>query len=293
MFKISIGLLVATGLMPAATVTYQYDASGRLTSAAYDNGTAVTYAYDKASNLLGRTVPGPTPQIKLNAVGNSATYTAPLVRGELATIYGSNLSLTTGSILSLPVPFTMGGVQVTVAGFPAPVYYVSPSQINFQVPFEAPTTGNVPVVTKLYGSASPAQLVPMAEYAPGIFAYVRTAGVIDPIVVHSANYTLVTPDNPASSGEGLTIYGTGAGTFDFPPPTGAAASGSTLAQTKITPSVTVGGAGAQVLFAGLAPGYVGLLQINITLPPTLPSGTLPMLIQFGTTAAPQVNLYVK
>ncbi|SRR5579883_345926 len=287
------GLLTAAALMQAATITYQYDSSGRLTSAAYDNGTTVTYSYDKASNLISRTVPGPTPRITVNAVGSAATYAPPLVPGELATLYGTNLSLTSGGILSLPVPFTLGGVQVTVGGFAAPVYYASPTQINFQVPFEAPVSGIAPVVVKLYGNASAPQQVPMAEYAPGLFAYARTAGVIDPIVVHASDYSLVTPANPAKAGENLVLYGTGVGTFDLPPATGAGASASPAAQTKVTPTVTVGGASAQVLFSGLAPGYVGLLQINITLPAQLPSGTLPMLIQYGTAAAPQVNLYVK
>lgn len=52
-------LLIAAGLIPAATIEYQYDASGRLLSASYDNGTLVTYAYDNAGNLLSRSVSSP------------------------------------------------------------------------------------------------------------------------------------------------------------------------------------------------------------------------------------------
>jgi YD repeat-containing protein len=52
-------LLIAAGLIPAATIMYEYDASGRLLSASYDNGTVVTYAYDNAGNLLSRSVSSP------------------------------------------------------------------------------------------------------------------------------------------------------------------------------------------------------------------------------------------
>ena len=77
----------------------------------------------------------------------------------------------------------------------------------------------------------------------------------------------------------LIIYAMEVGTFDNPPATGAPAPASPLANSKVTPSVTVGGAAAQVFFAGLIPGNGGLVQINIQLPATLPSGnTLPLTI---------------
>lgn len=294
MLRLSTGLLLAAALATAAGVTYQYDAAGRLTSATYDNGTVVTYTYDKAGNLLGRTIPGPAPQIAAGGVGNAATYVAPLVRGELATIVGQNLSQVTASAASLPLPTSMSGVQVTVGGVPAPLYFISPGQINFQVPFEAPTSGSVPVVVKLYGSTSAAQQVAMAEYAPAIYGYARTATVIDPIIVHAATYGLVTPDNPATAGESLIIFATGAGTFDVPPPaTGAAASATQLARTKVPPTVTVAGANATIQFSGLAPGFIGLLQINLALPADLPSGTQQLVLSFGAASASAVNLYVK
>jgi uncharacterized protein (TIGR03437 family) len=291
--RLFFGLLLAAAAASAASVSYTYDSVGRLLSATYDNGTVVTYTYDKAGNLLGRTIPGPAPQITANGVGNAATYVAPLVRGELATIVGQNLSQTTASATTLPLPTTMSGVQVTVNGILAPLYFISPGQINFQVPFEAPTTGSVPVVVKLYGGTSAAQQVAMTEYAPAIYGYARTATVIDPIVVHTATYALVSPDNPAAPGESLIIFATGAGTFDVAPPATGAAAGSQLAQTKITPTVTVAGTQAQIQFSGLAPGFIGLLQINLALPQTLPSGTQQLILAFGPAASAPANLYVK
>jgi len=291
--RILTGLLLAATIF-AANVTYSYDAAGRLLTATWDNGVVVTYTYDKAGNLLGRTVPGPAPQITANGIVNAASYTAPLVRGELAALFGQKLAASTASASFLPLPTSLAGVQVTVNGVLAPLYYVSPGQINFQVPLEAPVSGSAPVTVRLNGSVTSAQQVSMAEYSPAIYTYARTATLLDPIVVHATTYALVTPDNPASAGETLVIYATGAGTFDFPPATGAGASSTQLARTSVTPAVTVGGVSAAVGFSGLAPGYVGLLQLNIVLPAPLPgSGTLPLKVQFNPSASASANLYVR
>jgi uncharacterized protein (TIGR03437 family) len=295
MTKTATALLLTAALLLADTVVYKYDDTGRLISATYGNGAVVNYTYDGAGNLLSRGVPGTAPQISATGVVNAASYLAPLVRGELASLFGANLATGTFGAATLPLSTSLGGAQITVAGFPAPLVYVSPTQINFQVPFEAPASGSVPVVAAQSGlPPSPAQQVAMAEYAPGVFTYARTATVVDPIIVHGATNALVTPDNPASAGEVLVIYATGAGSFDNPPATGAAASAVLLANTAVLAGVTVGGTAAQVAFSGLTPGDVGLLQINITLPAPLPAGnTLPLVVRFGTASAPPVNLYVR
>jgi hypothetical protein len=150
----------------------------------------------------------------------------------------------------------------------------------------------VQVVATRDGTPSTAQTVTMAEYAPGVFTYARNATTLDPIIVH-LNNTLVTPSSPAAANEVLVIYATGAGTFDHPPATGAASPGSPVASARVTPTVTVGGVPAQVQFAGLTPGLVGLLQINIKLPTSLPAtATLPLAVQFGSASSPSVNLNV-
>jgi uncharacterized protein (TIGR03437 family) len=168
--------------------------------------------------------------------------------------------------------------------------YVSPTQINFQVPFESPIIGSVPVIVTRDGIPSASQSAVMAEYAPGLFTYARNATTLDPIIVHLDN-RLVTPADPASTNEFLIIYATGVGTFDNPAVTGAASPASPLASAKVLPTVSVGGAPVQVLFAGLTPGFVGLVQINIKLPATLPPGnSLPIVVQFPGGSSPSLNL---
>jgi uncharacterized protein (TIGR03437 family) len=294
--QLVVFFVALAGWLHADTVQYAYDAAGRLTNVTYANGTIIAYTYDKAGNLLKRSVTSPQssgPQISAGGVVNGASFQAPLARGELATIFGSNLASSTASASQLPLPTTLGGAQVSVAGTAAPLVYASPTQINFQVPFEAPTSGNVAVVVTVNGTPSPAQNAAMAEYAPGVFTYARTATVLDPIIVHGADNTLVTPGSPAAANEVLVIYATGVGSFDNPPATGTPAVGSPLARALVTPTVTVGSSSGAVIFAGLTPGFVGLVQVNVQLPGTLASGTQQLELAFGSSKAPAVNLYVK
>ena len=292
-YLLFILMLTVAGLR-ADTVQYSYDSAGRLVTATYSSGTAISYSYDKSGNLLSRSVTsaGSGPVITAGGIVNAASFTAPIARGSLATIFGTGLAGGVAQASTLPLQTTLGNVQVTVGGTPAPLIYVSPTQINFQVPFEAPTSGNAAVIVTNNGTPSAPQNAAMAEYAPGVFTYARTATALDPIIVHLDN-TLVSPSNPASANEVLVIYATGAGTFDHPPATGAPSPASPLANASVTPTVKVGGASASVSFAGLTPGYVGLLQINIQLPASLPSGSsLPLVVSFGTSASPAVNLAV-
>src|ERR1035441_10377040 len=75
---------------------------------------------------------------KPGGIGNAASYSTTLARGSLATIFGTNLSTSTVQALPLPWAKSLGGASVTVGGVAAPLYYASPTQINFHVPYEVP-----------------------------------------------------------------------------------------------------------------------------------------------------------
>ena len=203
---------------------------------------------------------GPIPLISTGGITNAAVAKTTLARGSLATIYGSNF--TTGGNTyqgqSLPLPLSLGGVYVTVAGIPAPLYYINSTQINYQVPLNVPAGNSAKVVVTVNGVPSAAATVAMADYALGIFSYFRTAAAYDPIIVHYKDNSFVTPSNPAVPGETLLIYATGIGKLNNPPLSGAGAPGGPLASAVDTPTITVGGAAVQVLFSGLTPGSVGL-----------------------------------
>jgi uncharacterized protein (TIGR03437 family) len=173
----------------------------------------------------------------------------------------------------LPLPTSVSGVTVSLAGRAVPLLYVGPSQANFQVPYETtPGTSNL-VVTANGVAGSPAS-VTVAAAAPGIFVYGNNWAV-----VLNQDYSLNGPSNPAKAGSYVMLYGTGAGAASPAVPTGSAAPASPLS-TVTNVTATVNGLPATVAFQGLAPDFVGLLQVNLQVP-ALPSGTYPVQIAAG------------
>jgi uncharacterized protein (TIGR03437 family) len=155
---------------------------------------------------------------------------------------------------------------------------VSPNQVNFQVPFQVPSSGTARVVvTAAAGVSNTSTSATLAEFAPGVF---RVSGD-QPIVLHS-DYSFVTANAPAHANEILILYGTGIGGLNNPPPTGAAAVSQPLATALVEPTITVAGLLARVLFTGLAPGFVGLVQINFQMP-AIPRGgpNEPLVLAYG------------
>jgi uncharacterized protein (TIGR03437 family) len=232
------------------------------------------------------------PQVGANGVGDAAAFGPRLVRGGLATAFGLNLATGTAEASTLPLPTSLGGASVTVNNIPAPLIYASPTQINFQIPFEVPAGSTASIVfnTSL-GPSQPVQ-VALADYAIGIFTYARTNVMRDPIVVHGDTNRLVAPGNEAAPGETVVAYATGVKVSNAPR-TGAGAPSSPLATAADIPTATLGGAPLRVAFAGLTPGFVGLVQLNLELPATLPSGNFPLLVQFPGDSPTPVNLAVR
>ncbi|MCH8268334.1 MAG: IPT/TIG domain-containing protein [Acidobacteria bacterium] len=193
--------------------------------------------------------------------------------GSIASLFGFNLSASTASADTVPLPTTLAGVRVTVNGVIAPLYFVSPEQINFQVPFETPLGPDVPIVVIRDEIPGPVWKATVELYALGVFTYEREPGVRDPIITH-ADGRLVTPSDPARPGEVVIVYGTGIGGLENSPPTGAASLQEPLATSLVEPQVILTGSSSEAagrsLFVGLAPGFVGLIQMNIQLPDIRP-----------------------
>lgn len=241
------------------------------------------------------TVTGATgnPTVSSNGIVSAAGSVQGVTRGSVGTIYGTALADAPSSATTVPLPTILRNVQVTVNGINAPLWYVGPGQINFQVPFEAPLQGQASVVVTRAGIASSPSSVALTPYAPSVFMYQRTVGVIDPIIVHASDQSLVTPENPAVPGEYLVVYGTGIGDLTTLPTTGALSPNEPLARANVLPIITVGGVPASVQFAGLTPQAIGLAQFNLQVPEGLPSGpTLPLTINFKGAASRPVQLYV-
>ena len=232
-----------------------------------------------------------TPAISGGGIVDAAQFQALVARGGIGSIFGSELADDIVIAGDVPLPFELGGARVLVDGWEAPLFFVSPGQINFQVPFEADSPGEVGVVVTRNGEESPPEPASMAEFAPAVFINPNTS---EPIIQRHPDGALITAANPAKPGDVLIIFMTGIGGVSNPPATGAAAVASPLAQARVTPVVTVGSEGTQVFFAGLAPFFVGLGQVNIQLPESLVTtgATMPLVIDFEGSRNPPVNLPV-
>jgi uncharacterized protein (TIGR03437 family) len=229
--------------------------------------------------------PGTGPPPAVGATTNAASFTGGVARGSIAAIFGTNLAGATAHAESIPLPRILAGARVLVAGVEAPLFFVSPLQINFQVPFEAPLGQAVPVQVVRDNVVGPTASLVVTDYALGVFAYERQPGVRDPIITH-LNGELVTPSNPARPGEVVVVYATGVGVLDNPPATGAAAPSDPPSASRVLPQAILAGSSSgttvRVLFSGLTPGLVGLVQMNIQLPTTRPpDADLKLGLRFG------------
>jgi uncharacterized protein (TIGR03437 family) len=229
----------------------------------------------------------------IGAVVNGASFSGgAVVPGEIATIFGTNLTTSSGINFTsgLPLPTEFLNVSVTVDGSPVPLFAVDnvngQQQINFQVPFGIAGAAHANIAVTNNGVTSAAVSVVVAAQ-PGIFNY-NSGGQIFGSILHS-NFQLADTNHPASPRETVLIYCTGLGPVDSPPASGAPAKGQ---HTTATPTVSIGGLPAAVSFSGLAPGFVGLYQINAAVPAGLQAGNQPVVINIDGASSNSVLLPV-
>lgn len=250
-------------------------------------------AYNSVAGVLRSNNHTPVPSIA--SVTNAASFAAGFVApGEIATLFGNNLTSATGINLtsSLPLPTEFLDVAVHVNGSPVPLFAIDnvngQQQINFQVPWEVANQTTATIEVLRSGVVSQSATVPVVAAQPGIINY-SSGGNNFGVILH-ANYQLADIGHPVQAGETVLVYCTGLGVVHSPPADGAAASGQT---TIATPVVTIGGISAAVPFSGLAPGFVGLNQVNVVIPQGVPSGNQPVVLKMGSAASPPVLIPVE
>jgi uncharacterized protein (TIGR03437 family) len=239
--------------------------------------------------------------------GANFLVSRPLAPGMVASLFplggqfGSDTLSFDQTPKPLPLPKALADVQVLVGGSPAPLYFVSPGQINFFVPTNVSTSGNVEVqvVRQSTGQIlASSTTVAMNSVSPGIFLYPQGQnGKSRQAAVLNQDNTVNSPTNPALRGTTIQIFATGQGAVSSGPADGDVPQG--LATTPYTPRVVVGTCfvgdctgddpGA-VTFSGLAPGLVGVWQINVRLPSATAPGQVQILIQVNSiTSSDPVN----
>jgi uncharacterized protein (TIGR03437 family) len=209
-----------------------------------------------------------------NAASGDSSAVAP---GSIASVYGSGLAPSTATANAFPLPTTLGGASVSVNGVAAPLLYSSPSQINFQVPFEVSGTATVSVTAG--GLQTATKGVPLRNTAPGIFLLSQgwAASINQDGSVNSA-------DDAAAPASVIAVYATGLGAVNPSVATGAQAPAVPLSLVTALVTATVGVQPVPVVFAGLAPGYAGLYQVNLMVP-QLATGNYPVQISVGGVAS--------
>lgn len=277
-----------------STITVSVQAAS-LASAIYSGSVTITAANTTNSpKSIPVVLSVGVPRINDNGILNAASYavSAPVTPGAIVSLFGVNLASGSEQGLNIPLPTILSGAQVLVNDIPAPLFYVSPLQINFQVPAEI-QEAQASVVVVVGGTRSPALSLNLAPQSPGIFV-MNSAGTGQGAVLNQDN-TLNSTAAPAAPGSVIQIFASGLGVTNPPAATnhpGAAA--EPLNRTVTTPAVRIGGVDSEVLFSGLAPGFVGLYQVNARLPVGTPAGNAVKLeLQMGATVSNAATIVVR
>ncbi|MGA3186037.1 MAG: hypothetical protein ABSF22_02920 [Bryobacteraceae bacterium] len=217
-------------------------------------------------------------------------------------MFGSSLASQTASASTVPFSTSLGSVTVTFTNgsttVNAPISYVSPTQMNAQVPWELVTPGASATTTMVVsnnGVGSSPTSVPIGPFGPGIFGFNAPSGGIFALAYTFTDSMFAWPTgsvpglttHPAAPGSVLIVYATGLGAVTPAPPADGAAAGSVLTRAATPPIVLIGGMSAEVEFAGLTPTFPGVYQLNIVVPPNAPAGSaVPLQVQVGGLTSP-------
>jgi uncharacterized protein (TIGR03437 family) len=205
--------------------------------------------------LYNFALPPANPSLPDGGFVSVGSHAPPVAAGGAAELYGANFG-------------TADTTQIYVNGFLAPLLFSSGGQVDVQVPWEA-NGDQIYLGAIVNGSPSNLSRANVRTYAPAILA-----------VTHTDGASFVTDGSPASAGETLVVYMSGLGPVSGPMIDGQKASGTSLQSTKETPVVAIGGVSSPVVFSGLTPGFLGLYQVNVTVPAGA-RGSSPLTLTIG------------
>jgi trimeric autotransporter adhesin len=266
-----------TAAVPTALIAAAGTASVTVTG---DGGTSNALAF----TITAQVVPATTSA----GIVNDASFLPAIAPGTLIAIFGSNLATTTAQFSTTPLPTSLGNTSVSINGTNVPLLYVSPTQVNAQVPYET-KVGTAQLIVQSNGLPSPAVNFQVAATGPGVFTTQQNNHVL---ALNLADGSLNASQTPAQPGQYVTAYLTGQGLVDPAVTTGDVAPASPFSLPNAPVQVKIGGVLANVQFAGLAPGFVdGLLQMNIQIP-DVPAGDLPFDVSVGGVAAATTTISI-
>ena len=213
------------------------------------------------------------PRFTSESVVNAASFASgPIAPGEIISIFGAGLGPETPALGVVDsetgrLPTALEGVSVLLDGEPSPLLYVRETQINAQVPYEIAGRSSVQLAVS-YGSIdSPRATLAVSPARPALFLIPGSRSAI----VLNEDGRLNSASQPARLGESVTLFGTGQG--ETSPPSGTGQMAPVMSAHRIEEvSVMVGGSAAEVVSAGLAPGFAGVFLIQVRIPDTATTG---------------------
>jgi len=275
----TMGLSLATSMIEAPILGTSANSFTRTVAPLYSQNAIVNLTVSGFTVLPWNFDASVAPP-KIQSIVNAADGTSGIAPGGLISIYGQQFSPVNIATSQLPLPTALADSCLTVNGLPVPILFVSPTQINAQMPFEA--QGNVTMMLRTPGGVSDNYNTVVLPGAPSVFqAAIQGVGTV-PTIVRSSDGEIVTAANPVHTKDTLTVYLTGLGATNPAVPTGMPGPSNPLAVSILAPQVTLGGVNLPVQYAGMAPGEVGVYQINVTVPSSTPTGlSVPLIISQG------------
>lgn len=283
--KVSGAGLAAVATMMATAA--QLSAGTPETAALSASSTAVTpevtaiYSgdgvYSSGAATAEITIASPTAMV-VSGITSAASFQKAFAPGMVVALFGQNLATSTPNPPASPLPIQLAGTTVTLNGIAAPLYYVSPTQINLQIPYAIPVNTTA-IVKVTAGTQTATYQVFVTSNAPEIFADTNN---------------LLVPYQTTARGQTIFMFATGDGLFTTPQvTTGAVPAAGTISVAATKASVTVGGVAATTTFVGEPSWSIGVSQINFTIPANAPTGLQPVVVTVGGVASSPVYITVQ
>jgi uncharacterized protein (TIGR03437 family) len=244
-----------------------------------------------SANVVGG---GSAPLISAGGVVNAASQKTPLALGGSISIYGANLADFAAPALQLPLGTSLGTATVFLSGRQLPLIYAGPTQINALIPYDLPP-GAYSLKVQRANAVSSTAAVLIAGASPGVFS-VDNSGTGQGAITNAVTGAVADSRHPVHAGDYITVYLTGIGSVVPVVDAAVAAPSEPPLASVIGNSVTatIGGIPATVAFAGLAPGFAGLGQVNLIVPSGVQSGdAVPVVVTAAGSVAPAVTISVR
>ena len=252
-----------------------------------------------ATGSTGPAPNGAAPNV--SAVVNAGSFLLPglVAPGAMVSVFGTGLADSQMQVSSTPFPTALAGAKFTLRGLPLPLFYASDGQVNGIIPTGlASSERDQLIVVRDLTQSAPVDLL-VADVDPGIFA-TNQQGTGQGAILVGGTAQLAAPTGtvpgaaPATAGQVVSLFLSGLGTVSNPPADGSPSVASNPSVTPTNPVVTIGGIQSTVTYSGLAPGEVGLYQVNVQVPTGVPTGSaVPVVVNMGNGISNTVTMAIQ